>query len=235
MKTRLGLVVVTALCVAGLSGCFTVSHSEYPDVRLSQAPESRDCAVTLAGFEAAVTTYSAVYGYETGWQYAPGFYRHGRYHGGGLYPATYSTTTYIPQTSMSTAFIKRAQDALERSGYRVAATGAPYRVEVTFSGPAVTDGDRTKEVLWLLCTAFTADYGTQTWSAQLRIYDTASGRLLMGNDYTQRYYALVWGPIPIFSPAGSDQTNYNTMMFWSLNALTDRAMADATAFLATAK
>lgn len=234
MTVRIAAAMAVACCATWISGCFTVSHSEYPDVVFTSAPAGSDTVVALSGFEAAVTTYSAVYGYETGWRYAPGYYRRGHYRGGYYYPTTYSTTTYIPQTNLTTAFVERARDALERSGYRVAATGAAYRVEVKFSGPVVTDGDRTKEMLWLLCSLLTADYGTQTWTAQLRIYDTASGRLVMSNDYRQRYDAVVWGPIPILSIAGSDQTMYNTMQTWTLDALTDRAVADVTAFLASA-
>jgi hypothetical protein len=51
-------------------------------------------------------------------------------------------------------------------------------------------------------------------------------------DYSERYSALVWGPIPLFSPASSDKTSASKMQGWCLSALTDRAMADATAFLA---
>lgn len=218
----------------GLAGCFTVSHSVYPEVAFTAAPADRAPVVTISGFEATVTTYTAIHGYSTGWHYAPGFYRHGRYRPGGVYPTTYSTTTYLPHTEITTAYAERAQDAFESAGYVVSPTGAQYRVEVKFSGPAVSDGDRTKEVLWLLCTVFTTDYGTQTWSARMKIYETATNRLVFSHDYVEKYEALVWGPIPIFSPAGSDQTDYGTMQNWSLSALTDRVVADATAFLAGA-
>ena len=226
--------IAPALGALALAGCFTVHHSVYPDVQVSSAPAGSEIGVTVSGFEATVTTYSAIYGYESGWRYAPGFYRHGRYHGGYMTPTTYSTTTFVPQTSQTTAYVERAQDALEKAGFRVSATDARYRVEVKFSGPVVTDGDRTAQVLWWLCSALSADYGVQTWTARLKVYDAATNRLLMTNDYTEKYSAVVWGPIPIFSPAGSDQTNYNTMQSWSLSALTDRAMADATAFIASA-
>lgn len=227
MKTLIP--VVSAMCL--LAGCFTVHHSVYPEVQLTAAPQGKEVRVTLSGFEATVTTYNAVHGYSTGWHYSPGFYRHGHYRGGGLFPTTYSTTTYYPETHLTAEYVKRAQDALEKSGYVVSTSNAQFRVEVDFSGPVVTDGDRTAQVLWWLCSALSADYSAQTWSARLKIYDVASNRLLMTNDYTEKYSAAVWGPIPIFSPAGSDQNDYNTMQAWSLSALTDRTMADVTAFL----
>ena len=228
--TRLTNVLAAAAAAALTTGCFTVSHTDYPQVQMSRAPADRRVSVALSGFEATLTSYVPVYGYSTAWRCSPGYYRHGRYHGGWLYPAPYSTTTYLPQTSETTAFVERAQDALEESGFASDQTNVDYRVEVKFSGPVVTDGDRTAQVLWWLCSALSADYGTQTWSAKLKIYDR-EGRLVFAHDYTEKYGAAVWGPVPIFSPAGSDQTDYNPMQCWCLNALTDRAMADATAFL----
>lgn len=229
--------LMTMLAAAGLatllSGCFTVHHSEYPAVQMSSLPEGKQMTVQLTGFEATLTTYIPVYGYETVYRRTPTYYHHGRYYPGYYTPETYSTTTYVPQTQATTAFVERAQEALEGSGFIVNATGATYRVEVKFSGPVVTDGDRTAEALWILLSGFSADYGAQTWTAKLKIYDAATGALVMHSDYTQKYSAAVWGPLPILSPAGSDQTEYNTMQCWSLTALTDRAMADATAFLAS--
>lgn len=231
MKTLIRSAVV-GLLAAFAAGCFTVSHSDYPEVAFTSAPAGRTLAVALSGFEATVTTYSAVYGYSSGWRYDGGFYRHGRYRPGGIYPVTYSTTTYVPRTEITSAYVEQAQDALERSGFVVSPRDARFRVEVKFSGPVVTDGDRTAEILWWICTLFTTDYGTQTWSARLKVYDTATNRLVFSHDYVERYKAVVWGPIPLFSPAGSDQTSYNVMQGWTLSALTDRAMADATAYLA---
>ena len=223
--------LAAAGAAALLSGCFTVHHSPYPEVRMSSLPEGRRMAVQLAGFEAALTSYTPVYGYETVYRHHAGYYHHGRYYPGYYGPETYSTTTYVPQTSPTLAFIERAQEALEGAGFGVNATGAVYRVEVKFAGPVITDGDRTAEALWLLLSGLSADYGAQTWTARLKIYDIASGDLALRADYEQKGSAAVWGPLPILSPAGSDQTDYNTLKCWTLTALTDRAMADATAFL----
>lgn len=228
---RMTMLLSAACSAVLLAGCFTVHHSEYPEVQMSRLPEGKRMSVQLTGFEAALTTYVPVYGYETVYRHH-GYYHHGHYRGGYYSPETYTTTTYLPQVNPTTAFVERAQEALEGSGYLVNATGATYRVEVKFAGPVVTDGDRTAEVLWLLLSGLSADYGAQTWTAKLKIYDTASGALVMHSDYTQKYSAAVWGPLPILSPAGSDRTEYNTMQCWALTALTDRTMADASAFLA---
>ncbi len=219
--------------LAAVSGCFTVHHCRYPQVKMSDAPSGRSVRVQISGFEASITSYMPVYGYETVWRRSPGYYRHGHYRYGALYPETYSTTTYVPQTSLTTAYAERAQEALEESGFVVDATNADFRVDVKFSGPAVDDGDRTAEALWLILSGLSADYGAQTWTAKLKVYDAKSSRLLMHHEYSEKYTAAVWGPIPIFSPACSDQTSGNVMQNWCLSALTDRIMADATAFMAS--
>ena len=225
MKIKLhALGFIAALSTAG---CFTVNETPYPSVSSSAAPADKAVHVQLSGFEAAVTTYVPVYGYETVLSSAHG---HGpRRHR--LYATTIATETYVPQVNNSTAFIDRATDTLEKCGYVLQTTNPKYRIEVKFSGPFVTDGEFAKSAAWSLLTVFTADYGTQTWTARLKIHELATGKVVLFRDYTQKYESLVWGPLPIFSPAGSDKSDYNMMQSWCLTALTDRAMADATAFL----
>ena len=225
MKIQTSAKIAAVAAAFTLAGCFTLSHTEYPQTAMSRPSGASEVTVALTGFDAVITSYVPVYGYETA--YRPGGYRRRPF---GYYE-TYSTTTYYPQSSHTTAFVERAQDLLEKSGFTVTPTGAKYRVEVRFDGPYVSDGERTAQALWLILSALSADYGVETWTAQLRVYDAASNRLVMSNDYTQRYQAVVWGPIPIFSPACSDQTERNTMQSWCLTALTDRAMADASAFM----
>ena len=225
------IILAAALAALG-AGCFTVHRSEYPEVTMSRAPEGREIAVQLAGFEATVVSYLPVYGHETVWREHVYRDRHGRFRDGGLYPATYLTTTYIPQARLTPAFVERAQDLLEDAGFAVGLTNAAYVVEVRFAGPVVTDGDRTAECLWLLCSLLSGDYSAQTWTARLRITEAATGRLLLHRDYSQKYVAAVWGPIPILSPAAATATDADVMQSWALSALTDRALADATQFLA---
>ena len=223
MKTK----IILSLALASiLSGCFTVSETEYPQVEQASLPGGRDLPVQLSGFEAAVTSYVPVYGYETVLTSGPR-HRHHRH----LYATTIATETYVPQVNNTTAFIDRATDILEKCGFTLQTTQPKYRVEVKFSGPFVSNSENAKSLAWTLFTVFTTDYGVQTWTARMKIYDIATGKVCLFKDYTQKYESYVWGPIPIFSPAGSDKTSYNMMQSWCLTALTDRAMADATRFL----
>ena len=225
MKRLIAAAAVAAMC----AGCFTLHESEYPQVENASAG-GKDIKVQLAGFEASVTTYATVYGYETVYTHG-GYYRHRR--GGGYWwPTTVATETYIPQTSKTTAFLDRATEILEVAGFNVKCEKPDYRVEVKFSGPAVSDGDRAVMAAWTLLSLLSADYGVQSWGAKMKIYDVATGKLLLMHEYGERYQAVVWGPVPIFSPSGSDKTSENAMQSWCLSALTDKAMADATAFLA---
>ena len=211
------------------AGCFTVSETEYPQVAQTSLAKDRDLPVQLSGFEAAITSYVPVYGYETVLSPGPGP-RH-RHH---LYATTIQTETYVPQVNNTTAFLDRATDTLEKCGYTLQTTQPKYRVEVKFSGPFVSGSENGASLAWSVFTVFTTDYGVQTWTARMKIYDVLTGKVCLFRDYTQKYEAYVWGPLPIFSPAGSDKCSYNVMQSWCLTALTDRAMADATAFLSTA-
>ena len=216
------------LSMLAFAGCFTIFESEYPAVEMASAGNA-DVKVQLSGFEAAVTTYEVLYGYETSYRYHH-YYGHRR-HYGYWGPSTVMTETYVPQTRATSAYIDRATEILELNGFNPKTDKPEYRIEVKFGGPFVSDGERAAEAAWTIFSLLTADYGVHTWTAKLKIYDIATGKLLMHYDYSERYSALVWGPIPLFSPAGSDKTSTNSMQNWCLTALTDRAMADATAFL----
>lgn len=219
-----------------LAGCITVRSSEtageVPVAEMPVAPEGREVAVHIAGFEVTLTSYLPVYGYETVWRDRPTYRdRYGRIHGGGMHSETYSTTTYVPQTTTTAAFAERARDRLENAGFVVGATNAAYVVEVRFTGPVVTDGDRAAKVAWLVCSLLTADHGAQTWNARLRVSDANTGKVLMHRDYSRKSYATVWGPIPILSPAAATATDYEALMTEALAWLTDCAVADAAEFM----
>lgn len=218
---------IMTLSLLAFAGCFTIFESDYPAVEMSSAGNA-DIKVQLSGFEAFVTTYEVVYGYETAYRYHYGYRRHYGYWG----PSTVMTETYVPQTRATSAFIDRATEILELNGFNSKTDKPEYRIEVKFDGPFVSDGERAAEAAWTVFSLFTADYGVHTWNAKLKVYEVATGKLLMHYDYSERYSALIWGPIPLFSPAGSDKTSASSMQRWCLMALTDRAMADATAFLA---
>lgn len=216
---------------AALAGCMTVHHSEFPAVQMTRLPEGRELRVALAGFEASVTSYLPVSTYTTVWNDGP-YYPRGRHAYYGPRTETWSSTTYIPQVSQDNTFIKFATDTLEGAGCIIATTNLDYVIDVTFSGPVITNNDRAKEVMCVVFSLLTADYSAQSWSARMKIRDGASGKVVMMQDYTEKVSAAVWGPIPIFSPLSASDTSDNALQTWTLSALTSRVMADATAFLA---
>ena len=87
----------------------------------------------------------------------------------------------------------------------------------------------------MLCTLFFCDYSAASWTAKLRIRDNRTGRLAFHGDYVQRYETKVFGLIPLFGISSCDETSYSYMQGWCLSALTDRAVADSTAFLSNAR
>ena len=116
------------------------------------------------------------------------------------------------------------------------AEGFPdWTVDVTFAGPVVASGDLACEAAWMLCTLFFCDYSAVSWTAKLRIRDNRTGRLAFSRDYVQRYETKVFGLIPLFGISSCDETSNSYMQGWCLSALTDRAVADATAFLSAAQ
>ena len=222
-KKLLSIPAAAALC----AGCFVCSETKFPETRPKALTQGRDVHVQLSGFESTVTTYVPIYGYETVFSSRPmSRRRHAHF-----YSTTYATETYVPQTSSTTVFAERAAEIFEKGGYVLQSASPKYRVEVKFGGPYASDGDSAATAMWSIFTVFTAGYGTQTGSAKLKVYDIASGRLVHHRDFSQRYEAIVWGPIPLFSPAGSDTISYGSMQNWCLSALTDLAVADAMAYL----
>ena len=225
MKT--GVVIIAGLSAALLSGCIVCSETEFPKTQPVALAQGRNIAVQLSGFEAVVTTYVPVYEYGTVFAGRPMSCRRRPVY----YTATYANQTYVPQSSTTTAFAERAAETFEKGGYLLQSATPQFRVEVKFAGPFVSDGDSAESAAWSIFTAFTAGHGTQTWSAKLKIYDVASGRLVYHKDYLQKYEAIVWGPLPLFSPAGSGTISYGSMQSWCLSALTDLAVADAMSYL----
>lgn len=231
---KLKTTIILLACATALAGCFTVHHSEFPEVEMSHLPDGCEARVALAGFEATVTSYLPVSTHTTMWDGGPGYYhrrgRHAAYIG--PHTETWTSTTYIPQVREDNTYIKFATDTLEGAGCIIAATNLDYVVDVAFSGPEISNTDRAVEAMWIILSLLSADYSAQEWGARLKIRDGESGKVLLMRDYTQKCSAAVWGPIPIFSPLSATDTGDNAMQAWSLSALTSRVMADATAFIA---
>ena len=215
------------------AGCFTLQETEFPETHVASAPQGKDVKVALSGFSATITDYVPVYGYETA-IVSDGPYRgrHGRYYGGGLRMGTVTTETLIPTMHSTDEFLRRAQTTFEDAGYLVRASPADFTVEVNFSGPFVTEGEMFAHVCWNILSLLSGDYDTQTWTAKLRIYDNSTGRIAYHRDFKQKYSVTAWSPLPIIGLAGYSKNRFNAMQSWCLTALTDMAVADASAFLA---
>lgn len=216
-----------------LSGCWTFREAAHPEIAVPALPSDKDVRVQLAGFDATVTTYDTAYGYGTmtGFGGMPYYGRRGRYYGGGYGMATYQTTEFIPHREATSVYRNRAADALERAGCILQTKDPQYRVEVRFEGPFSESGDGWATAGWIICTLFTADYGAADWSAKLKIHDMKTGKMIHEKDFTERDEAVVWGPIPIFSPASGSRNSASTMKDICLTALTDRTVAEAVSFL----
>ena len=216
-----------------LSGCWTFREAAHPEIAVPALPSDKDVRVQLAGFDATVTTYDTAYGYGTmtGFGGMPYYGRRGRYYGGGYGMATCQTTEFIPHREATSVYRNRAADALERAGCILQTKDPQYRVEVRFEGPFSESGDGWATAGWIICTLFTADYGAADWSAKLKIHDMKTGKMIHEKDFTERDEAVVWGPIPIFSPASGSRNSASTMKDICLTALTDRTVAEAVSFL----
>lgn len=227
MKARMKA-IWAAGAAALLAGCFSVSRTEMPRVEFGKVPVERDVKVNVSGFAATITEYIPVYGYETA--YVGG----GRRRGGGFYQ-TVRTEAHLPQVRPNEAFLQRAQAIFEENGFLLRAATAPeWSVEVTFSGPYSGTNERTKQFCWMLGTLFTTEYAVQTWDAKLRVYDMKTGRVALAKEFSQKFEDYAFSPLPLIGLTGYEENTYNYMQSWCLTALTDRACAEATAFLAKA-
>lgn len=213
-----------------LSGCWTVKETEHPSVVVTALPAGKEIRAQVAGFDATYISYDTAYSYSTvsGWS-GPWYGRRGWHGGYGTSVST--TTTYVPRAERTSVYRDRATDVLEQAGFLLKTSDPQYRIDVTFAGPFSEDGDGWARFVWMVCTLFTADYDGATWQAKLRVHDLKSGKLIYAKDLVERDEAVVWGPIPLFSPSGSDRTSDATMKHLCLASLTDKAVAEAVAFL----
>ena len=225
MTTWKTLIVVAPIALAG---CWTFNETPYPAVEISSAPSGTNVTVAVTGFAATLTDYATVHEFHT--VYVPGYVGRRYYRPG--YFETVPTVAYIPQSRQTDMFLRRARDEFEQAGFSVGASVPDWTIDVEFAGPIVTTGDSMKQLGWMLCTVFFCDYNTAVWTAKLRVRDNHTGRLVFHHDYAQRYETNSFGLIPLFGISACPDTSMSYIQSWCLGALTDQAVADASAFLA---
>ena len=212
-----------------LAGCWTFNESEYPHVEVTPiAASATNATIAVTGFKCVFVDLEAASAYST--VYVPGWY--GRYNYMPGHFETVNTTAYVPVVRESDVFLVRAKELFERAGFSFATTPR-YSVEVRFEGPSSSSSDMNRTLGWMLCTLFFCDYSAQEWVAHLSVRDNLNGKALFGRDYTQRYEANVFSIVPLFGPASCSDTSRSQMQTWCLSALTERTVADATAFLSS--
>jgi len=209
-----------------LAGCFTVSETPFPTITFrSDAAVATNTSVSVQGFATTLTEYTMVDGYQTVF-YDCGPWPYGN---GGM--ATAHTTTIVPHTHPSDAFLDQAKNRLEDLGFNIMARTPDYVVEARFSGPYRDSGDTSATAAWLILSLLTCDHGAQTWSARLKIHDNRTGRLVFSREYSQKHEVTGFSPIPLFGISYYDRTDAKYMQCWCLSALTERMMADTAEFL----
>ena len=211
-----------------LSGCWTVSETEFPAVTTTPAPTGKSIIVELANFRTGVYDYKPVKGHET---------MQGSAAGDEIkkdFQQEYvdSSMSWMLQKSASGSLASRAMVELKRQGFVVDPKRAKYMIELAFDGPVLPDYDGLRLCGYYLCTLFTAENSKVTWSAKLNVRDANTDESLFEKDYTQEYAITTWGPLPFLSPCFSLKTSGVYVNSWALTALTDTAIADATAFIA---
>ena len=226
MKTNI-LLLASSVAVL-LSGCWTVSETEFPAVTTTTAPSGKSVIVKLANFRTGVYDYKMVEGHET----MQGAADKDKVEKDFQQAYVDSKMSWMLQKSASGSLSSRAMVELRRQGFIVDPDRAKYMIEVAFTGPVLPDCDVLRMCGYYLCTLFTAENAKVTWSAKLNVRDANTDESLFEKDYTQEYAITTWGPLPLLSPCFSLKTSGIYVNSWALTALTDTAVADATAFIA---
>lgn len=226
MKTN-NLLLASSVAVL-LSGCWTVSETEYPAVTTTAAPSGKSVIVKLANFRTGVYDYKMVEGHET----MQGAADKDEVEKNFQQAYVDSKMSWMLQKSASGSLSSRAMVELRRQGFIVDPDRAKYMIEVAFTGPELPDCDVLRMCGYYLCTLFTAENAKVTWSAKLNVRDAKTDKSLFEKDYTQEYAITTWGPLPLLSPCFSLKTSGVYVNSWALTALTDAVIADATAFIA---
>ena len=222
--------LLSALAVSLLTGCWTLSETEFPEVSVPSVPAGRAVKVKLNNYRTGVYNYVPVEGHESmdAASGATSDEEARRQQSSQLDP----TMTWGLQNSASGRLVSRAIAELVRKGYVIDGANPDYVISVRFDGPEFPDWDVLRQLGYMVCTLFTAEKGEVTWRAHLAVFNADMTKVLHEQDYEQNYQVVAWGPIPVASPACSQKTSDHVVSSWALTALSDRALADATAFIA---
>lgn len=218
---------IFAFCTI-LSGCFTISETPLAQVETPRA--AKTTTIKVEGFDATVTDFIPVTTTTTEFGGAWGGGRRGRRGGGGI--RTYNSVTYLPERHETAIYRERAKAALEKAGFICRAANPEYTVRCDFGGIVEAPG------LWGRRAAYCASlflYDSQSVSmtANLRIYENSTGRLLHEETLAQDYAASGWSLIPFFGMQDHEPTAPAYIRHWCRATLADRATAAAAAVLAT--
>ena len=226
MKTQT-LILVSSLA-AILSGCWTVSETEFPAVTTTPAPAGKSVSVKFANFRTGIYNYKFVEGHET--MQGPADVDSVKKE----FQQSHLDTSmnWMLQNSASGSLVSRAMTELARQGYTIDPKGAKYMIELAYKGPVMPDHDVLRQWGYYICTLFTAENAKLTWSADLCVRNAKTDEVLFSKSYVQEYEVMTWGPLPLLSPCFSLKTSVSHANCWALTALTDSAIADATAFIA---
>lgn len=228
MRTRSAVIAVVFAATA-LAGCFTVYETDTPQVVLSKV--AGDKKVAVEGFLTTVVSYIPVYSTSTAFVSGPHY--HGRHyrHYYGPTMATTQTETLIPQVNTTDAYLKRVQSRLEEAGCILRASPAQYIVSGEFAGPFDPSGANWRRAGIDLGTALFALYDTASYTLSVKVYEQATGKPLFAQNYEQTYSATGFSPLWIFGMMAYENITSSYQHSWCLSVLTDRAMADVSAFL----
>ena len=145
--------------------------------------------------------------------------------------ATTTTETLIPNVQTTDAYLKRVQSRLEEAGCILRAAPPVYTVSGEFSGPFNPPGANWRRAGIDLGTALFAMYDTASYTLSVKVYETATGKPVFAQNYEQTYSATGFSPLWLFGLMAYDNITSQFQQGWCLSALTDRAMADVSAFL----
>ena len=209
-----------------LSGCWTVSETEFPDVEVARLPAGKTMSVAFSGFEVDLQKYVPIEGHEE-MKTSKG----DRVDGPCVKANNSTNQFYMTRNTVSRKMIDRASVGMERKGFDIRTMKSDYVIDMKYEGPFDRDYDAFKWIGLSLCTIFTADKNAETWTGRLRVFDRATKKKVFEKHYTNEYSVAVWGPIPIASPACHPKITCTACSSAALTAMTDEAIADASKFL----